>query len=43
MDYLSRDKLMARMYLSIEKFTCPKEKISLFLSVLKQFNLSKQY
>ena len=39
--YLSRDKLMAIMFLSIENFTCPKEQISLFLSVLKQFTLSK--
>ena len=28
---------MATMYLSKEKFTCPKEQISLYLSVLKQF------
>ena len=27
---------MAIMYLSKEKFTCPKEQISLYLSVLKQ-------
>ena len=31
------------MYLSKEKCTCPKEQISLNLSVLKQFTLSKQY
>ena len=29
------------MYLSIENFTCPNEQISLYLSVLKQFTLSK--
>ena len=29
------------MYLSIENFTCPKEQIILFLTVLKQFILSK--
>ena len=29
------------MYLSIENFTCPKEQISLYLTVLKQFILSK--
>ena len=32
---------MAIMYLSKENFTCPKEQISLNLSVLKQFTLSK--
>ena len=32
---------MAIMYLSKEKFTCPKEQISLYLSVLKQFTLLK--
>ena len=32
---------MAIMYLSKETFTCPKEQISLYLSVLKQFILSK--
>ena len=31
------------MYLSLEKFTCRKEQISLYLPVLKQFILSKQY
>ena len=31
------------MYLSIENFTCPKEQISLYLTVLKQFILHKQY
>ena len=30
-----------KMYLSIENFTCPKEQISLNLTELKQFNLSK--
>ena len=29
------------MYLSIENLTCPKEQISLYLTVLKQFILSK--
>ena len=29
------------MYLSKENFTCPKEQISLYISVLKQFSLSK--
>ena len=33
---------MAIMYLSKENFTCPKEQISLYLSVLKQFTLSKK-
>ena len=28
------------MYLSLENFTCPKEQISLYLTVLKQFILS---
>ena len=32
---------MAIMYLSKENFTCPNEQISLYLSVLKQFTLSK--
>ena len=32
---------MAIMYLSKEKFTCLKEHISLYLSVLKQLTLSK--
>ena len=32
---------MAIMYLSKENFTCPKEQISFYLSVLKQFTLSK--
>ena len=32
---------MAIMYLSKENFTCPKEQISLYLSVLKQFKLLK--
>ena len=32
---------MAIMYLSKEKFTCPIVQISLYLSVLKQFTLSK--
>ena len=32
---------MAIMYLSKENFTCPIVQISLFLSVLKQFTLSK--
>ena len=41
--HLSRDKLRAIMYLSKEKCTCPKEQISLNLSVLKLFTLSKQY
>ena len=31
------------MYLSVENFTSPKEQISLYLTVLKQFILSKQY
>ena len=31
------------MYLSIENFTCHKEQISLYLTVLEQFILSKQY
>ena len=39
--YLSRDKKKAKMYLSIENFTCPKEHISLYLTVLKQCILSK--
>ena len=39
--YLSRDKYMALMYLSKENFTCPTVQISLYLSVLKQFTLSK--
>ena len=30
------------MYLSKENFTCPKEEISLYLAVLKQFTLSKK-
>ena len=29
--------------MSIENFTCPKEHISLYLTVLKQFILQKQY
>ena len=29
------------MYLSIENFTCPKEQISFYLTVLKQFILLK--
>ena len=29
------------MYLSIKNFTCPKERICLYLTVLKQFILSK--
>ena len=29
------------MYLSKEKFTCPKEQISLYFSVLKQYTLAK--
>ena len=32
---------MAIMYLSKENFTCPIVQISLYLSVLKQFTLSK--
>ena len=32
---------MAIRYLSKENFTCPKEQISLNLSMLKQFTLSK--
>ena len=32
---------MAIMYLSIENFTCPIVQISIYLSVLKQFTLSK--
>ena len=32
---------MAIMYLSKENLTCPTVKISLYLSVLKQFTLSK--
>ena len=32
---------MAIMYLSKENFTCPTVQISLYLSVLKQFTLSK--
>ena len=39
--YLSKDKLIAKMYLSIENFTCPKEQISLYRTVLKQFIISK--
>ena len=35
------DKWKAKMHLSIENFTCPKEQISLYLTVLKQFILSK--
>ena len=31
------------MYLSIENFTCPKEQISLYLTVLKHFFFQKQY
>ena len=33
------------MYLSIENFTCPKEQISLYLTVLKQIysKVQKQY
>ena len=31
------------MYLSIENVTCPKEQISLYLTVLKQFILFKNY
>ena len=31
------------MYLSIENFTCPKEQISLYLTVFKQIILLKQY
>ena len=31
------------MYLSIENFTCPKEQISLYFTVLKQVILSKKY
>ena len=38
---LSRDKLMAIMYLSKENFTCQIVQISLYLSVLEQFTLSK--
>ena len=34
---------MAIMYLSKENFTCPKEQISFYLSVLKQFTLSDSY
>ena len=34
---------MAIMYLSKEKFTCPIVQISWYLSVLKQFSLSKTY
>ena len=48
--YLSRYKLMAIMYLSIENFTCPKEEISLYLSCFfensmkkSDINSSKQY
>ena len=32
---------MAIMYLSKENFTCPKELISLYLSLLEQFTLLK--
>ena len=32
--YLSGDKQMAKMYLFIENFTCPKEQISLYCFVL---------
>ena len=35
--YLSRDKQKAKMYLLIENFACPKEQISLYLTVLKQY------
>ena len=38
---LSRDKSMTIMYLSKEKFTCPIVQISLYLTELKQFTLSK--
>ena len=31
------------MYLSIEKFTCPKERISLYLTVLNNLFFNKQY
>ena len=31
---------MAIMYLSKEKLNCPKEQISLYITVLKQFTLS---
>ena len=31
------------MYLSIEKFTCPKEQISLYLTVLNNLLFNKQY
>ena len=34
---------MAIMYLSKENFTCPKEQISFYHSVLKQFTLSDSY
>ena len=31
------------MYLSIENFTCPKEQISIYLTVLEKFILQKQH
>ena len=39
--YLSRDKSKAKIYLSIENLTCPKEQISLYATVFKQLILSK--
>ena len=39
--YLSRDKKKAKMFLSIENFTCPKEQIS--LQCLNNLFFQKQY
>ena len=42
--YFCRGKQKAKMYLSIENFTCPKEQISLYLTTcLNNLFFQKQY
>ena len=41
--YFSRGKLKAKMYLSIENFTCPKNKLAYTLQCLNKLFFQKHY